>query len=377
MEAPGRVQYMTPRWRWLGLGALTVLAPIGLWARPADDRPALAVAGAIVWVAAAVLLSRASARLVLPCAALVTAGVAMVGTGVSSNLGWIAICVLAAWCVLGAPGRVYLIYWAGSLLLIGTEWLRQPHDPGWAAWVAGVSLTVLLTAIVRHELDLVDQLQAAQAGLAERSRAEERNRIAREVHDVIAHSLTVSLLHLQSARLAVEFEPAEAARALAEAERLCQQSLAEIRSTVGLLRQAHEAPNQPEPPVPGIDGLAELAGRFRRAGADVSVRTEGDTGRLPATTGSAIYRILQEALTNTAKHAPGAPVEVRLAVAQRQVVLQVDSAGPAGHGTGVGLLSMHERAGALGGRCEAGPGGRGWLVRAELPLDASLRPGTR
>jgi signal transduction histidine kinase len=377
MQAPGRVQYMTPRWRWLGLGALTVLAPIGLWARPADHGTALAIAGAIFWVAAAVLLSRASARFVLPCAVLVTAGVAMVGTEVSSDLGWIAVCVLAAWCVLGAPGRVYLIFWAGSLLLIGAEWLRQPHDPGWGAWAAGISLTVLLTAIVRHELDLVDQLQAAQAGLAERSRAEERNRIAREVHNVIAHSLTVSLLHLQSAWLAVEYEPAEAVRALAEAERLCQQSLTEVRSTVGLLREDPGAGDRPEPPAPGIDDLAELAGRVRLAGADVTLRTEGDTGRLPATTGSAIYRILQEALTNTAKHAPGAPVEVWLYVARREVVLQVDSAGPPSHGTGMGLLSMHERAEALGGRCAAGPGGHGWLVRAELPLDASLRPGVR
>ncbi len=96
---------------------------------------------------------------------------------------------------------------------------------------------MLVATLLRHQVDLVDQLRAAQAGLAERSRAEERNRIAREVHDVIAHSLTVSLLHLSSARLAVEYEPAEAAQALAEAERLCRQSLAEVRNTVGLLRQ--------------------------------------------------------------------------------------------------------------------------------------------
>ena len=185
----------------------------------------------------------------------------------------------------------------------------------------------------------------------------------------------MSLLHLTSARLAVEYEPAEAARALAEAERLCRQSLAEVRSTVGLLRQDAAALDQPEPPVPGIDGIAELADRFRQAGADVSLLADEDTSRLPATTGSALYRILQEALTNTAKHAPGAPVEIRLEVAPRRVVLRVDSAGPPGCGTGMGLLSMRERAEALGGSCAAGPGGRGWTVRADLPLDTSYRPG--
>ena len=363
------------RSRWLALAALAALAVIGLLAAPADHGEAVAIAGTVVAIVAALLLVRVPKRLVLPCAALAAAGIAMVGTGDASNVGWFAFCVLGGWCVLGGRRWDGLVFWAGSLLLFGGEWLWAKHDPGWAAWAAGVSLTAVMAALIRQELDLVDQLRAAQAGLAERSRAEERNRIAREVHDVIAHSLTVSLLHLTSARLAVEYEPAEAARALAEAERLCRQSLAEVRSTVGLLRQDAAARDQPEPPVPGIDGIAELADRFRQAGADVSLLADGDTGRLPATTGSALYRILQEALTNTAKHAPGAPVEVRLEVAARRVVLRVDSAGPPGHGTGMGLLSMRERAEALGGSCAAGPGGRGWTVRADLPLDASSRPG--
>lgn len=396
MEAPGRVQYMTPRRRWLGLGALAVLAAIGVSARPADHSETLAVAGAVVCIAAGVLLTRVSTRLVLPCAALATAGITMLGTADASNLGWFAVCVLAAWCALGGQRRADLVYWAGSLLLFGGEWLWADHDPGWGAWAAGVSFTALAAAIVRHELDLVDRLQAAQAGLAERSRAEERNRIARELHDVIAHSLTVSLLHLSSARLAVEYEPADAARSLAEAERLCRQSLAEVRSTVGLLRpgtgtglgtgtgtgtgEGADADvltgNETEPPVPGIDGVAELADRYRLAGADITLQLDGDTGRLPATTGSALYRILQESLTNATRHAPGSPVEIRLAVQTRRAVLLVDSAGRPGHGTGMGLLSMHERAEALGGTCTAGPGGKGWLVHAVLPLDASSRPGT-
>ncbi len=112
----------------------------------------------------------------------------------------------------------------------------------------------------------------------------------------------------------------------------------------------------------------------RPPGADVTLTVDGDPGRLPATTGLAVYRIVQEALTNAAKHAPGAPTTVRLAVAVDAVRLAVDSAAPPGTGTGMGLLSMRERAESLGGSCQAGPGGRGWLVQATLPVAASAGP---
>ena len=133
---------------------------------------------------------------------------------------------------------------------------------------------VLVTLLVRHEFVLVERLRAAQADLAERSRAEERNRIARELHDVIAHSLTVSLLHVTSARLAVEHDPADASRALAEAERLGRQSLTEVRATMGLLRPAPARASPP--PVPGAGQLPELVEQLRDAGADVSLVIDGD-----------------------------------------------------------------------------------------------------
>jgi signal transduction histidine kinase len=372
MTAPGDVRDLTTRARWLAFAAFTVLVVIGWSGRRADHASALMLAGGAIAVAAGALLAQVRPRLVLPCAVAATAGVAMFGTGSASNLGWFALCGIAAWCVHAGGGRAGLAYWAGSLLLFGGEWLGH-HDPGWGAWVGGVTLSAFAAFLVRHQFDLVDRLREAQAGLAERSRAEERNRIARELHDVIAHSLTVSLLHVTSARLAVEYEPAEAAQSLAEAERLCRQSLAEVRSTVGLLRQDADATGGPRPPVPGIDRVPELVGEFRGAGAGVSLRVDGDTGALPATVGSAIYRILQESLTNAAKHAPGSAVEVRLAVQPSAVNLQVDSSGRPGHGSGMGLLSMRERAEAVGGHCTAGPAGDGWTVRAELPHSAATR----
>jgi signal transduction histidine kinase len=346
----------------------TVFVAIGL-ARMNPDPP-VAVAAALVAAGAGLLLAQ-QRRPLLVYAALATGGIAVLGHGLPSNVGWFAVCLLGAWCALTGSRRDGLAYWAAVMALFAAEWLWVKPDPGWGAWMAGTTVSVLAGLLIRHEIDLVVQLRAAQAGLAERARAEERNRIARELHDVIAHTLTVLLLHVSSARLAVEHDLDDAARALAEAERLGRESLAEVRLTVGMLH--HDGDTGRTAPLPGMDDLPELVARFRSAGADVALATEGDTARLPATTGLAVYRIVQEALTNAVKHASGSPTTVRLVVGVDTVRLAVDSAAEPGTGTGVGVLSMHERAESVGGTCQAGPGGRGWLVQATLPLDAARR----
>ncbi|MGH8922358.1 MAG: sensor histidine kinase [Actinomycetes bacterium] len=122
-----------------------------------------------------------------------------------------------------------------------------------------------------------------------------------------------------------------------------------------------------------MGGLPALVERFRSVGADVTLTGHGQTDRLPATTGLAVYRIMQEALTNAIKHAPGASTTAILTVDPAGVGLTVDSAGAPGSGGGLGMLSMRERAEALGGTCLAGPGGRGWLVQANFPLDPARR----
>src|SRR5580704_2858145 len=362
--------------RWLALAVFAALIGVGLL-RLRPSPAAAGVAAAVAIGAAAVIvwqprpLGPRQSRYLLPLAAVATAGVAVLGDGSSANVGWFAVCLLGIWCALYGKRWEYLAYLAGALILFGVEWLWIHGDTGWGAWIAGTTLAVAAGVLVRHERELTAQLRDAQAGLAERARAEERNRIARELHDVIAHTLTVSLLHVTSARLAVEHDLDDAARSLAEAERLGRESLDEVRRAVGLLHQDGDAAQTA--PLPGAADLQALIERYRSAGADASFTVDGDTGRLPATTGLALYRILQEALTNAIKHAPGSKTAVRVEVAADEVRLEVDTSGAPGTGNGLGLLNMRERAESLGGTCAAGPGGRGWLVTASFPLDRSRR----
>jgi signal transduction histidine kinase len=355
--------------RWVALTVFAALVGVGL-VPPRPSPAAAGVAAAIAIGAAAVLVWQPKPYL-LAAAVLATAGVAVLGHGSSTNLAWFTVCLLGSWCALIGTRRDVLVYWAGTVLWFAADWLWIKPDPGWGAWIAGSTLSVGLGLLIRRERDLVAQLRAAQAGLADRARAEERNRIARDLHDIIGHSLSVSLLHVTSARLAVEHGLGDAARALAEAERLGRESLDEVRMAVGMLHE--DGASSRTMPLPGAGDVPALVAQFRSAGADAALDVEGDIALLPAASGLAVYRILQEALTNAVRHAPGARIAVQVTVASDEVELVVDTSGGPRTGTGIGLLTMSERAESLGGTCEAGPGGSGWLVRATLPLEPSRR----
>jgi hypothetical protein len=155
---------LLPGWaRWAALTVFAAFIAAGL-ARLHPD-PAAAVVAALVAVAAAVLLVLQRGPL-LVLAAIATAGVAVLGHGMSSNVGWFAVCLLAAWCVLIGGRRDGLIYLAGVLALSAGEWLWVTSDPAWGAWMAGSTLTVLAGMLIRHEIDLVSQLRASAAGRA-------------------------------------------------------------------------------------------------------------------------------------------------------------------------------------------------------------------
>ncbi|WP_322922050.1 sensor histidine kinase [Nocardioides renjunii] len=344
---------------------VTVLVVIG--AILSSQRPAVALAGATVAILVTVALAvRAASGWTLALGlSVAAAGVAVVCHDHPANLGWFTICVLVGWCAFAAPAAIALTF--GGVLMLGFvgQWLVYSDESGWGAWIAGTAFTAVACIFARRQRVLLDQLREAQAGLADRTRAEERNRIAAEMHDVIGHALTVSLLHVSSARLAMDEEPAEARASLEEAERLARRSLEEVRASVGLMRSGPAD----AAPLPGAGDLSELVESYRRAGAPVSLRVVGDPGALHATASLATYRIAQEALTNAVRHAPGARTEVELRVEGDATRLTVDSDGPPGRRTpdGVGLASMRERAEAVGGRLAAGPAGTGWRVEAVLP----------
>jgi signal transduction histidine kinase len=368
----GRAPALPDAAQWGLLAAFVLFVGLGLALR-LPHSPLQSCLAAAVALGCGFALLRVPARWGVPVMVAATAGVAGLGNAASSNVGWFSVCVLACWAALTAPRPHTLAYLGGALALFGAEALWAERDPGWAAWATGTIFTVVAGLLIRHNLDLVDRLRTAQAGLADRTRDEERNRIARELHDVIGHSLTVVALNVASARMSVKYEPADAERALLEAERLVQQTLDEVRSTVGLLRVNDERTTPATAPLPKLTDVKTLVSQSRQAGSDIRCTLRGDLGLPPATVGLAAYRIVQEALTNAAKHAPGVPVELSLTVERGAVDLVVTNtrptgAFPPGGEPGIGTLSMQERAEAVGGTLSVGASGAAWEVRAALPL---------
>ncbi|MEV6767981.1 histidine kinase [Nocardia sp. NPDC051030] len=203
----------------------------------------------------------------------------------------------------------------------------------------------------------------------------ERRRIAREVHDVIAHSLSITLLHVTAARHALQTDRDvdEAVEALTDAERLGRQAMADIRRTVGLLDQRPS----PQAPEPGLDDIEDLVTDFVRAGMEVDFRMEGDTSMVTAGIGLALYRICQESLSNIAKHAPGASASLRITLCAKDINVLVSNTLPPGvslrPGQGMGISGMRQRIGLLGGTLSAGLDAQdGWEVHARIPVSTPL-----
>lgn len=225
------------------------------------------------------------------------------------------------------------------------------------AWFAGYE--------VRSQQHLMHQLVKAQAALADQAAAAERQRIAREVHDLVAHTLSVTMLHLTGARLALQdADVTEATTALAEAEKAGREALREMRQAVGLLGTPTTANA-----LPGAADVPELVAGYRNAGLQVGLSVHGDLGSVSGDAGLALYRITQESLSNAAKHAPTAPAQVELKIRPKDICLRVrnevrgPSQVPRG---GRGLPGMAERAALVGGTLSAGPVGDVWEVRAVL-----------
>ncbi|MGW5419303.1 sensor histidine kinase [Streptomyces sp. NPDC003943] len=213
--------------------------------------------------------------------------------------------------------------------------------------------------------------------LADRAVADERRRIARELHDIVAHHLTTMQLLAGGARANLDRSPETARDALVTLEGSGRTALREMRHLLDVLRAGDENDDEREAtaPQPGIDDLDRIVEDSRRAGLPTTLTTDGDPRTLPSSVSLAVFRIVQEALTNARKHAGrGTKVAVRLTCAPDEVRVSVADDGPvpdhrhAARAPGYGLLGMRERVALHGGTLHAGPGDGGFTVRASLPL---------
>lgn len=230
------------------------------------------------------------------------------------------------------------------------------------------------TLLTRTLADEAARLELDREARAQAAVGEERTRIAREMHDVVAHTMAIMVVQAGAARRVLDRDPAAAEQALATVEDTGRVALAELRRLLGFLREDVPAAREPQPSLAGVGGLVE---RAREAGLHATLRVEGAAGDLPAGAELAVYRIVQEALTNTLKHAgPGAVAEVRLAWTPTALEVEVadrGGSGGSGEGSGHGLIGMRERVAVHGGTLSAGPRpGGGFAVRASIPRSEVL-----
>jgi len=297
--------------------------------------------------------------------------------------------------------RILLVAAVAAILGIGIldafgadTWLRARYPiptilAAAGAWLVGLVVRKQLDARAEHIAALAERaelLAAKQEESERRATLAERLRIARELHDIVAHHLSVVVIQAQGAQRIADKDPARATAAMADVERTGRTALEEMRRLLGLLRTGEPAAAMPDgayvPPL-GLADVDDLAERLRRAGLDITVVRRGEAPEVPEDVGLTVYRIVQEALTNVLKHAGPAVVTVELALTHEQgadqlgVTVTDDGRGAsaaleAPPGAGRGTAGMRERVAVLGGRLSVGPQpGGGFRVHATIPLGGS------
>lgn len=284
-------------------------------------------------------------------------------------------------------GRSRLPWYLGGYLFLVTLLgiVEAISDFAWQNWGFGLVFAWGVGELLWRLTQTVDELEEARALVVDQAAIQERRRIARDVHDLVGHSLTVVMLHVAGARHVLHDDPEEAERALGQAEDAARESLAEIRRTVGLLRDENDA--TPEIlPAAGLHDLPTLVDESLVAGLAVTLDLRGPLETVDQSVGLAAYRIVQESLTNVSRHAPGAQAAVTVVVSDDVCDVTVKSLSDSHTdrigrtdraerqaGTGFGLVSMRERARSVGGSLLAGPIVGGWSVEASLPVRAEVR----
>jgi signal transduction histidine kinase len=327
-------------------------------------------------IAASLMWRRSSPLLVAPIVQSLL--VLEVLVAVQPNVFSSAVVVIVAMYSLVAYGpswRATLL--PGAVTVAGSAFVgaHDPADPvGSAVTVVIFSAIVLTTgAVVRRHRARTESMQTQRDLATAEVRAvaaEERARIARELHDVVAHGMSVVALQAVGGRRVMDTDPGQARAAFDTIERVTSDCLGEMRRLLGILRADDDL--TPLAPQPGLDQIAVLVEQARGAGTEVDLTVSGDRRRLPPGVDLSAYRIVQEALTNALKHAPGSHLHLLVGYEEASVVVEVVDDGPGERrrpSPGHGLIGMRERVELFGGTLEVGTRTEGGFgVRARLPL---------
>jgi signal transduction histidine kinase len=333
---------------------------------------------AAVVVGAALLWRRQRPWVVAAVAVIASVLLALIAGPVVPDAGWLAVVVLARHVPdlrIAVRGAVA----AALSVILGSASGALMHDrTSSLPLVVSLTVVVLLAAVlVRLQSARVQTQRSQREAERKEAIADERLRIARDMHDLVGHGLSTIAVQSGAARLALDAgDPVTARRALDAVEQASRGALTEMRQLLGVLRLGEVD----AAPTPGLDRLDALVQDARAAGHRVTVERSGPLDAVPAAAGLTAYRVLQEALTNAIRHAAGAPIAITLR-ASDDLTIEVSDSGTGGAAAqrdrpSYGLLGLQERIAAAGGTLEAGPRDdvQGWRVVARLPLRKGSTP---
>ncbi len=280
-------------------------------------------------------------------------------------------------CLTEQRERVAAV-WVGTVIVFAV------YAPGsdWFGWVVGLTTLLVFTVLLRRlwlsRRQLERQEELSRAERSRRAVLEERARIARDLHDVVAHHMSLVVVQAQTAQYRLGGLEPETTAEFDSIAGTAREALDEVRAMLGVLRSdEHTAERAPQP---GVDRIGELVEGSRRAGIDAHYGATGDTSRIRTAAGVVLYRIVQESLSNATRHAPGARVRISLRADEDDDEVVVEIVNGPGHapatesGGGNGIPGMRERAAAVGGTLSALPAeDGGFVVRAALPLGETAR----
>ncbi|MFG2719149.1 sensor histidine kinase [Streptomyces sp. NPDC048416] len=386
VRGPGGGEGHGGRLPWVSTAVVTVVVLAGshVVGRAQLQRAPLDVYGQVLLVACCAALLPRRRHPVVAVFATSAAALLYLGAGYPYGPVFLPVAIgcfaaVTAGCRRQAWGAIGVL-WLGHLLVAHWlyPWLPPADDAaspwgqelGIAAWAVAV---VAIAEVVRVRREQWAKERAARLAAAKRRADEERLRMARELHDVLAHSISVINVQAGVGLALLDSDPEQARTALTTIKSASKEALGEVRQVLETLRAPGEAPRSP---APGLDRLPELVEQAQSAGLTVETTTSGKRRRLPPGADLAAFRIVQEALTNVVRHSAARTAHLAVDYEADALVLRVEDAGPSSGGdaggSGNGLIGMRERAAALGGTIDAGPRpDGGFRVSARLPLSVA------